>query len=137
MKSFQEKGAYYLQTVSRPKEAPDWKGDAGRVEDYFKADRIEDMETRIGLEQGGLTPKNAAILICGLTGTIGQTIIRLVGRGFVPDNHRIRAALEVPKEIPSSIFFEQYDKTPVIDLKNEELVADLRGQLHRALGLNV
>ncbi len=137
MKAYTEMGAYYLPTVSRPKEAPDWTGDSGRVEDYFKPERLEDTETRMGLGKGGLTPKNAAILICGLQGTISQTIVRLVGRGFVPDNYRIRAALDVPKEIPSSIFFEQYDKTPVIDLKNEELVADLKSQLHQALGLNV
>jgi ferredoxin--NADP+ reductase len=137
MKSFTENGAFYLPTVSRPKESPDWKGDAGRVEDYFKPDRIEETEERMGLGKGGLHPKNAAVLICGLQGTISQTIIRLARRGFVPDNHRIRAALEVPKEIPSSVFFEQYDKTPVIDLKNEELVSDLRSQLHQALGLNV
>ena len=123
--------------MSRPKESPDWKGDSGRVEDYFKPERLEDAESRLGLEKGGMNPKNAVILICGLQGTIGKTIIRLVCRGFVPDNHRIRAALEVPKEVPSNVFFEQYDKTPVIDLKDEALVADLRGQLHQALGLNV
>ncbi|MEO1366713.1 MAG: hypothetical protein AAFX50_06020, partial [Acidobacteriota bacterium] len=33
-------GLIYAATVSRPNEAPDWRGDVGRVEDYFEAERI-------------------------------------------------------------------------------------------------
>ena len=38
------------------------------------------------LESGELRPGRGAVLICGLNGTIAQTIINLAPRGFVPDN---------------------------------------------------
>ena len=63
----------------------------------------------------------------------GATIIGLLGRGFIPDNKKLRRALEVDDDRPASIFWEQYDNTPVIDVKNPDLVADLRRQLHAAL----
>ncbi|MEM6457155.1 MAG: hypothetical protein AAF772_18850, partial [Acidobacteriota bacterium] len=40
------RGLHDLPTVSRPHEAPDWTGATGRVEDFFKADRLADLETR-------------------------------------------------------------------------------------------
>jgi len=126
------KGLRYLATISRPKEAPDWSGDTGRVEDYFRADRLADTETRMGLSPGGLVPAKAVVFICGLQGTINQTIIRLMERGFVPDNRKLRRALEVDDKVPSSLFFEQYDATPVIDIQDEALMTDLRGRLHAA-----
>jgi len=61
-------------------------------------------------------------------------IIGLLGRGFIPDNKKLRRALEVDESLAPSIYWEQYDNTPVIDVKNAELVADLRRQLHGALG---
>ena len=39
----------YWGTVSRPKEAPDWKGDTGRVEAFFDGARLDDLEQRLGL----------------------------------------------------------------------------------------
>lgn len=127
------KGLKYLATVSRPQETPDWRGDTGRVEDYFLAERLEDTETRLGLGAGGLVPSKALIYICGLQGTIGQTIIRLLGRGFVPDNKKLRRALELDDDVAPSLFFEQYDSTPVIDVKDAELMATLRATLRKAL----
>lgn len=126
------KGLRYLATISRPKEAPDWQGDTGRVEDYFRADRLADTETRMGLGPGGLLPAKAVVFICGLQGTISQTIIRLLERGFVPDNRKLRRALEVGDDVQPSLFFEQYDATPVIDIQDEALMADLRGRLRTA-----
>jgi len=122
-------GLHYFRTVSRPREAPDWTGDTGRVEDYFLPDRLTELELRLGVAPGGLTPATAGVLICGLQGTIAQTIMRLAPRGFVPDNRRIRKALEVPEEMKPHLWWEQYDNTPVIDIGDPELVARLKEQL--------
>ena len=129
-----ENGLHYFRTISRPKEAPGWKGDVGRVEDYFLADRLGALEDRLGLAAGGLRPDRAAVLICGLQGTIGETIMRLAPRGFVPDNRRIRKALEIPDEKEPDVWWEQYDTTPVIDINDPALVARLRDQLRAAWG---
>ena len=42
-------------------------------------------------------------------------------------------ALEVPDEVDPSLFFEQYDATPVIDVKDPEVVEPLRAELAAAL----
>lgn len=125
---------HYYATVSRPKEAEGWTGDSGRVEDYFKADRLGELERRLGFAAGEFTPATATVLVCGLQGTISESITRLLGRGFVPDNRKIRKALEVPVDVKASLFFEQYDNTPVIDLEDADLVARLKAELHAALG---
>jgi ferredoxin-NADP reductase len=126
-------GLRYWGTVSRPKECPGWTGDVGRVEQYFAPGRLAELEQRLGLPEGGFTPKTAAIFICGLQGTIGTTITNLVPRAFVPDQKRVREALGVPAEVESNLFFEQYDTEPVIDIKNPEVVAPLRAQMIAAL----
>jgi len=128
-----ENGLHYMGSVSRPQEAPDWKGDGGRVEEYFRPDRIEELEERLGLGAGGLTPRRAGVLICGLQGTCAQTIVRLVGRGFVPDHRKIRQALEAPEDAAASIWWEQYDKTPVVDVHDEDLIGRLRAELAAGL----
>jgi hypothetical protein len=69
------------------------------------------------------------VLVCGLHGTIGESILRLAGRGFVPAEKKIRKALQIPEDRTASLFFEQYDSEPVIDLENEEIVAGLRSDL--------
>ncbi len=127
-------GLHYLPTISRPKESPDWTGECGRVEDFFLPDRLAELEERLGLGAGGLAPEKAVIYICGLQGTIGRIIERLVPRGYVPENRKLRRALEVPEETPASLFFEQYDATPVIDVKDPEVMEPLRAQLRGALG---
>jgi len=123
----------YWGTVSRPKEAPGWTGDVGRVENFFAPDRLADLEQRLGLEPGGFNPKHVAIFICGLQGTIGMTITHLCSRGFVPDFKRMREALGVPAEVPASLFYEQYDTEPVIDIKNPAVIDPLRAQMAAAL----
>jgi ferredoxin--NADP+ reductase len=125
----------YWGTVSRPKEAPDWKGDTGRVEAFFEGARLADLETRLGLPPGGFTPKNVVIFICGLTGTITGTIIPLIDRGFVPDFKRIREALGVPNDVKDSVFYEQYDTEPIINIKDPTVVEPLRARMQAALGL--
>jgi len=126
-------GLRYWGTVSRPKECPGWTGDAGRVESYFDARKIADLERRLGLGEGALSPATAAVFICGLQGTIGTTITNLVPRGFVPDQKRVREALGVPPTVESSLFFEQYDTEPVIEIKNPAVVEPLRAEMARAL----
>jgi ferredoxin/flavodoxin---NADP+ reductase len=123
----------YWGTVSRPKEAPDWRGDTGRVEAFFDGARLDDFEKRLGLPPGGFTPKNVVIFICGLTGTITGTIVPLIDRGFVPDFKRIREALGVPAEIKDSVFYEQYDTEPVINIKDPNVVEPLRVRMQAAL----
>jgi ferredoxin--NADP+ reductase len=124
----------YWGTVSRPKEAPDWKGDTGRVEAFFDSARLADLEKRLGLTEGGFTPRNVVIYICGLTGTITGTIIPLIDRGFVPDFKRIREALGVPADVKDSVFYEQYDTEPVINIKDPATVEPLRARMQAALG---
>ena len=134
LEALQEKnGLVYGATISRPNEAPDWQGDVGRVEDYFLPERLPELEKRLGLEVGGLQPDKAVIYICGLQGTIGETLMRLVSRGYVPDNKRVRRALEVADDVPATLFFEQYDTTPVIPIHDEEEMARLRSELHAAI----
>ncbi|MGE0402473.1 MAG: hypothetical protein AB7T06_37575 [Kofleriaceae bacterium] len=133
MRLVTEHGLKYWGTVSRPKEAPDWKGDTGRVEAFFDGARLEDLERRLGLAPGGFNPKNVVIYICGLTGTITGTIIPLLDRGFVPDFKRIREALGVPPETKDSVFYEQYDTEPVINIKDEAVVAPLKARMQAGL----
>ncbi|HLL23858.1 MAG TPA: hypothetical protein VK427_17090 [Kofleriaceae bacterium] len=126
-------GLKYYGTVSRPKEAPGWAGDTGRVEAFFEPTRLADLERRLGLPEGGFTPKHVVVYICGLTGTITGTIIPLFDRAFVPDFKRIREALGVPPETKDSVFYEQYDTEPVIDVKDPSVVEPLKARMQAAL----
>jgi ferredoxin--NADP+ reductase len=126
-------GLHYWGTVSRPKEAPGWTGDTGRVEGYFAGERLAELERRLGLAPGGFTPATAAIFICGLQGTIGTTITHLCARGFVPDHKRMREALGAPADVPASLFYEQYDTEPVINIKDPAVVDPLKAELAAAL----
>lgn len=122
-------GLHYHGTVSRPKPGDGWTGDTGRVESYFAPDRLADLERKLGLPAGGFTPHNAVVLICGLQGTIGTTITHLCARGFVPDHLRMREALGVPAARPATLFYEQYDTEPVIDIKDPAVVDPLKAAL--------
>ncbi len=125
-------GLHYWGTVSRPKDTG-WTGDVGRVESYFEPARLTELEQRLDLPSGGFTPKRATVLICGLQGTIGTTIIHLLDRGFVPDHKRMREALGVPPELPATLFFEQYDTEPVIDIKTPAVIEPLRARMQAAI----
>ncbi|PRQ07834.1 FAD-binding oxidoreductase [Enhygromyxa salina] len=124
-----DNGLHYLPTISRPKEAPEWTGDTGRVEDFFKPERIEALEQAIGLSPGELTPDRAVIYICGLTGTIAMTIERLLGRGFVPFHRKIRRELGFDDSVESTIYYEQYDNEPVLKVKDPDELARIRALL--------
>jgi ferredoxin-NADP reductase len=129
----QRNGLQYWGTVSRPKECPGWTGDTGRVEGFFEGARLDDFERRLGLSPGGLNPATAAVYICGLNGTIAGTILPLIDRGFVPDFPRIRKALGVPEELHATVFWEQYDTEPVIDVKDPNVVEPLHARMQAAL----
>lgn len=125
-------GLRYLPTVSRPQEHPDWKGARGRVEDFFAADRVEGLERALGLAPGGLNPERAVVYVCGFRGTIAESIRRLLRRGFVPSDRRLRRILHIPERRPASLFFEQYDLEPLFDPKDEALIEALRRDIEGA-----
>lgn len=114
----------YFPTVSRPPEKPgSWPADSftGRVESLLAGDSLARLEALSPLGPGGLNPENAVVFICGLTGTIGTSLLNLFERGFVPAERRLRRELEIPTEVKGSVFFEQYDSEPILDLANPEL----------------
>ncbi len=125
-------GLRYLPTVSRPQQDPNWRGHSGRAESFFGPGRIDELEDLLGLPRGGFLPSSAQILICGLQGTIGQCIESLVPRGFVPDNRKIRRALEIADDLKPTIFYEAYDTIPPIDLEDAPRVAGLKAAFHAA-----
>ena len=116
----------YAPSISRPQEAPDWDEQTGRVEDFFAEDRLAATEALVGLETGQLEPQQAVIYICGLNGTIANTIERLLPRGYIPNHRKIRRALGVDDAVPSTLFFEPYDNTPVVDIKDPDNLARLK-----------
>jgi ferredoxin--NADP+ reductase len=119
-------GLGYVPTVSRPQEAPGWRGATGRAEALLTPERLPETEVALGCHVGALTPETCAVLVCGLRGTIEGAIHHLAARGFVPDNRRLRRALGVPEELPSTLFFENYDSAPVVDVRDPAAVARLR-----------
>lgn len=109
------RGLRYVPTVSRPADNPDWSGHAGRVETLF--------------DRESFSPEAAVVYVCGFTGTITSTVERLVRRGFVPEDRRLRRLLQVPEGLPPSLFYEQYDTTPILDPQDEARLAELRAEL--------
>ena len=126
-------GLKYWGTVSRPSETRDWVGDAGRVESFFEPNRLADLEQRLGLAAGEFGPDSAAVFVCGLTGTIGAVLIRLLDRGFIPNAKAIRDALLVPPDVTPSLFYELYDPRPVIDIDDSAVIEPLRVRTQAAL----
>jgi ferredoxin/flavodoxin---NADP+ reductase len=129
----QKCGLRYLPTVSRPQQDPNWRGHTGRAEGFFAPDRLAGLEDILGLPPGGFLPSAVQILICGLQGTIGTCIEQLVPRGFVPDNRKIRRALEIGEEHKPTIFYEAYDTIPPIDLEDAGRVAGLKAAFQAAI----
>lgn len=125
-------GLKYLPTVSRPQACPNWRGQGGRAESFFAPDRIAGLEQACGLGAGEFLPSKVQILICGLQGTIGTCIEHLVPRGFVPDNRKIRRALEIADDLKPTIFYEAYDTIPPIDLEDTAKVAGLKAAFRAA-----
>jgi ferredoxin/flavodoxin---NADP+ reductase len=123
----------YWGTVSRSSEARDWTGDVGRVESFFEPDRLTDLEQRLGLTVGEFTPDRVVVFVCGLTGTIRASLVRLLDRGFIPNAKVIRQALAVPPDVSPSLFYELYDPAPVIDIGDPAVIDPLRARTQAAL----
>lgn len=122
-------GLTYYGTVSRPSEVTDWTGDTGRVESFFDAVRLPELERRLGLTTNGFTPDNAVVLVCGLTATIRGVLVRLIDRAFIPHAKVIRDALGIPPDASASLFYELYDATPVIDVDSPAVIEPLRARM--------
>jgi len=112
-------GLRYLPTVSRPAGHPEWTGLTGRV------------ETHLAEAPGGLSlsPDHAVVYVCGFRDTIAGSVQRLLGRGFVPEDRRIRRLLGIPDDAKPSLFFEQYDPEPIFDPNDHQLIATLRASI--------
>ncbi|MDX1972138.1 MAG: FAD-binding oxidoreductase [Candidatus Sumerlaeia bacterium] len=122
----------YYPTISRPKaEGVTWPADrmTGRVEELLSPEGLSRWEPTSPLGPGGLNPANAVIFICGLTGTIRQTLLNAFARGFVPGDRRLRRELEIPESLAPSVFFEPYDTEPILDLTNDDFRLGIRRQL--------
>ncbi|HMX61860.1 MAG TPA: hypothetical protein PKD58_02205 [Candidatus Sumerlaeota bacterium] len=120
----------YIGTVSRPKHL-DWHGYVGRVESHFEPGKIEKLEEDLGLGKGGFNPNNCTIMICGLQGTIQNTITNLLHRGFVPGDRKLHRMFGIPEDVKPSLYYEQYDTTPIIDPKNEQLIDECIERLRK------
>jgi ferredoxin--NADP+ reductase len=123
-------GLRYLPTVSRPREHAEWTGLTGRVESLFEDGGRAKLE---GALQSGepLHPDNAVVYVCGFQGTIAESVRRLLSRGFVPEDRKLRRMLGIPETMKPSLFFEQYDLEPVFDPKDAALVEALRAEWAR------
>lgn len=122
----------YLATISRPKEVPNWKGLTGRVENLFSPEALPNIEKEMDLGAGGFNPKNCTVMICGLQGTIANTVMFLLHRGFVPGDKKMRRTFGIPEDAPASLYYEQYDTDPIIDPKDEALVNEGIERLRKA-----
>jgi len=110
-------GLRYLPTVSRPAGHPEWTGLTGRVESLFDDGGLDVLDLR---------PEAASVYVCGFRDTIAGSVRRLLGRGHVPEDRRLRRLLGIPEDAKPSLFFEQYDLEPVFDATDEALIASLR-----------
>ena len=119
-------GDRFVATVSRPADNPAWTGAVGRVESFFDPERLPELERLLGLPQGGFSPDAAVVYVCGFTGTIAETVFRLIRRGYVPEERRLRRLLEIPDASPPSLFFEQYDTEPIVDPADRARLEELR-----------
>ena len=113
-------GLRYHPTVSRPAGHPEWTGLTGRVESLLEDGRLDSCELR---------PKHATVYVCGFRDTIAGSVRRLLGRGYIPEDRRLRRMLGIPDQAQPSLFFEQYDLAPVFDASDEALIASLRAEL--------
>ncbi len=110
-------GLRYHPTVSRPAGHPEWTGLTGRVESLLEDGRLDSFELR---------PDHATVYVCGFRNTIAGSVRGLLGRGYIPEDRRLRRMLAIPDQMPPSLFFEQYDLEPVFDANDAELIASLR-----------
>ena len=110
-------GLRYVPTVSRPAGHPEWTGSTGRVESLFDDGRLDSLD---------LSPESVSVYVCGFRDTIAGSVRRLLGRGHVPEDRRLRRMIGIADDAKPSLFFEQYDLEPVFDVSDQALIASLR-----------
>lgn len=110
-------GLRYLPTVSRAAQHPEWTGLNGRVESLLDPGRLDDLDLR---------PDATLVYVCGFKDTIAGSVRRLLGRGYVPEDRRLRRMVGIEDSAKPSLFFEQYDLEPLFDPKDEAVIAELR-----------
>lgn len=125
-----ERGLHYIPTVSRPRPDDRWTGATGRVEGLLHPDSIARLEATLRLAPGGLVPTRAVVLVCGLNGTIAGCLESLLPRGYVPAHRRLRDALALDTTDPPTLFWEQYEGAPVVNIRDPEVVERLRARAH-------
>lgn len=113
-------GLTYLPTISRPAAHPAWEGLTGRVEVLLEEGRVPRLDLR---------PDKTVVYVCGFKDTIAGSIRRLLGRGYVPEDRRLRRLLGIRDQATPSLFFEQYDLEPVFDASDQALIAELRASV--------
>jgi len=69
------------------------------------------------------------VYVCGFTGTISATVLRLLRRGFVPEDRRLRRLVGIAESARPNLFYEQYDTAPLIDPADVALLERLREEV--------
>jgi ferredoxin--NADP+ reductase len=110
-------GLRYFQTVSRRAEHPDWRGLTGRVESLLDPGRLPELDLR---------PERTVVYVCGFRDTIAGSIRRLIVRGYIPEDRRLRRMIGFSEDAKPCLFFEQYDLDPLFDPTDDALIAELR-----------
>ena len=110
-------GLRYLPTVSRASEHPEWTGLTGRVESLLDPGRLDELD---------LHPARTLVYVCGFKNTIVGSVLRLLGRGYVPEDRRLRRMAGITDDAKPSLFFEQYDLEPLFDPNDAAAIAQLR-----------
>jgi hypothetical protein len=77
-----------------------------------------------------LRPEHAVVYVCGFRDTIAGAVRRLLGRGYIPEDRRLRRMLGIAEPSAPNLFFEQYDLEPVFDANDTALIAELRAELN-------
>jgi ferredoxin--NADP+ reductase len=113
-------GLRYMPTVSRPAGHPEWTGLTGRVESLLDGDSIASVP---------LNPTESLVYVCGFRDTIAGSVRRLLGRGFLPEERRLRRVLGINDDAKPSLFWEQYDPEPIFDVNDQAVVASLKASM--------
>lgn len=110
-------GLRYFPTVSRGAEHPEWTGLTGRVESLLDEGRLAELDLR---------PESTLVYVCGFKNTIAGAVLRLLGRGYVPEDRRLRRMAGITDDAKPTLFFEQYDLEPLFDPNDAAAIAELR-----------
>lgn len=122
-------GERYFPTLSRSPTPAGWRGSEGRVETFFDGPRLAELERTLGLGEGGLVPRNAIVYVCGYRETVLGIVLRLLHRGFVPDDRELRRLIGIPKGAVPSMFFERSETEPIVSVTDAAMIERLRSEV--------